>query len=246
MSKTEWNPGRYKQVASFVPDLGRPLIGLLSPQAHDSILDIGCGDGELSQHLAKTCKELVCVDSSKEMVEAAKQKGLDAHHIDAHELGFIQRFDKAFSNAALHWMKQPEKVLQKVHSSLKDGGIFVAEFGAHGNADTIVSNIESYLQTHKIEYEHPWFFPKADEYVSLVESQGFSVHHIEVFDRFTPLDVHIHDWIQTFAQSFIHKMSETHLVNMLDKITHNLAKKLLVDGVWHIDYVRIRIKVQKR
>ncbi|MGE6260530.1 methyltransferase domain-containing protein [Heyndrickxia sporothermodurans] len=38
-------------------------------------------------------------------------------------------YDSVFSNAALHWMKQAEKVVKSVNLALRPGGRIVDEFG---------------------------------------------------------------------------------------------------------------------
>ena len=46
-----WNAGRYAEHASFVPDLGTEVLRLLSPQPGQRILDVGCGDGALTERI---------------------------------------------------------------------------------------------------------------------------------------------------------------------------------------------------
>jgi len=40
-----------------------------------------------------------------------------------------------FSNAVLHWIKQPEKVVAGIYRALKPGGRFVAEFDTQLDKD---------------------------------------------------------------------------------------------------------------
>jgi SAM-dependent methyltransferase len=51
-------------------------------------------------------------------------------------LEFDAEFDAAFSNAALHWMKDPDRVIAGVRRALKPGGRFVGECGGLGNVRT--------------------------------------------------------------------------------------------------------------
>ena len=48
----DWKADRYAQHAHFVPALGAPVLDLLRPQAGERILDLGCGDGVLTEKLA--------------------------------------------------------------------------------------------------------------------------------------------------------------------------------------------------
>ncbi len=140
-----WNPVQYAENARFVSDLGMPVVALLSPQASEHILDLGCGDGALTIKLVQLGCDVIGVDSSPDMIMAAKALGLNANVMNGEALTFNHQFDAVFSNAALHWMKNPEAVIDGVWQALKPGGRFVAEFGGYGNVNTIVTAIESAL-----------------------------------------------------------------------------------------------------
>src|SRR5215469_7788601 len=73
-----WDPDSYARNARFVSDLGAPVVELLAPRAGERILDLGCGDGALTQKLAELGCDVVGVDSSAPQIEAARRLGLDA------------------------------------------------------------------------------------------------------------------------------------------------------------------------
>ena len=77
------------------------------------MLDLGCGDGVVTQQLVAAGCRVVGVDSSPELLESAVGLGLDARLMDGHELTFDTELDAVFSHAALHWMtKDPSAVLK--------------------------------------------------------------------------------------------------------------------------------------
>src|SRR5438874_2367874 len=124
----EWDSSRYEANARFVSDLGQPVLELLNPQPGERVLDLGCGDGALTQKLVAAGAQVIGVDASADMVEAAQKRGLDARVMDAYHLALTTEFDAVFSNAALHWMKaDPDAVIQSVRRALKCGGRFAAE-----------------------------------------------------------------------------------------------------------------------
>jgi len=126
LSKQHWSAERYAATAHFVPAFGAPVVELLDPQPGERILDLGCGDGVLTETIARLGATVVAVDAAPDMVAAAKARGLDARVIPGQSLAFEGEFDAVFSNAALHWMRPQEAVLEGVRRALKPGGRFVA------------------------------------------------------------------------------------------------------------------------
>src|SRR5215470_12095088 len=93
-----WDPERYARNARFVAELGMPVVDLLAPKAGERILDVGCGDGVLTQRLVELGCSVVGIDGSTEQVEAARALGIDARVMDAQALTFENEFDAVFSN----------------------------------------------------------------------------------------------------------------------------------------------------
>src|ERR1700722_3190080 len=129
MAQQTWNSQDYNQNARFVTKLGASVMDLLAPQPGERILDLGCGDGIQARQLMDKGCQVVGVDASDNFVQSAKELGVDARLMDGQALTFKEEFDAVFSNAALHWMKQKEKVIEGVYRALKPGGRFVAEMG---------------------------------------------------------------------------------------------------------------------
>ncbi|XGA79525.1 class I SAM-dependent methyltransferase [Halomonas sp. CH40] len=240
----EWNANQYAENASFVSELGGKVMQLLAPQPGQRILDLGCGDGALTERIAQAGASVLGVDASADMVAATQRRGLTAQVVDAHQLPFDQAFDAVFSNAAIHWMLDPQAVLAGVKRSLKPGGRFVAEFGGHGNVAAICTALIASLQFRGIgaDDRHPWYFPTTNEYENLLETAGFHVDSIELIPRPTPLPTGIGGWLETFASPFMHGLEEDlkHLIidNTINLLAHSLRDS---HGNWTADYVRLRV-----
>ena len=241
-----WNPAQYGKNARFVSDLGMPVVALLSPQSGERILDLGCGDGALSLKLIELGCTLVGVDSSAEMVRAAKSLGLDAYVVDGQSLQFSNEFDAVFSNAALHWMTNPVRVIAGVWRALKPGGRFVGEFGGYGNVAAIVAALKSALSSRGMVVASPWFFPRPDEYRALLEENGFEVKSIDLIPRPTLLPGDVGGWLETFAQPYIFTLPVADRLSFISEIVEAL-RNLLCDanGNWSADYVRLRFYAKK-
>jgi len=241
----EWLADRYAEHAPFVPVLGLPVLELLNPQPGERILDIGCGDGALSEVLRKARATVVGIDGSPDMVAAAKQRGIDARVADAFDLPFDAEFDAAFSNAALHWMKRdPDAVLKSVSRSLKPGGRFAGEFGGHGNVAAIAVALLAVLERRGVPNPaslNPWYFPTTGEYRAKLERAGFRVDSIELIPRPTTLPTNMHGWLETFAGPFFNTLVEPQRADAIDEVVSLLRPSLCdAQGRWIVDYVRLR------
>ena len=161
---------------------------LLAARPGEAILDLGCGDGALTEKIAATGAVMTGADASAAMVAAARARGLDVREVSGDALPFDGEFD-AFSNAALHWMPQAKAVIASVHRALRPGGRFVAEMGGMGNIAAIRVALQATLAQFGIDAEGvaASFYPSAAHYRRLLESAGFEVRSIELIPRPTPL-----------------------------------------------------------
>lgn len=242
---TSWNPDSYSKNARFVSDLGEPLLQLLDPKPGELILDLGCGDGALTEKIADVGCTVYGVDASLAQIEAARRRGLNALVMDGQQMGFKRRFDAVFTNAALHWMKRAELVVEGVANGLKPQGRFVGEFGGEGNVATIRTALHAGLRGRAIDpwSVDPWYYPSAEEYSDLLNEFGFTVEYIELIPRPTKLPGDIVDWLGVFAQPFTKSVSEGDRESFLKEVAAELESKLRqADGSWIVDYVRLRFK----
>ncbi|MFC6840911.1 class I SAM-dependent methyltransferase [Xanthomonas theicola] len=237
-----WNAQGYADDAGFVPALGAPVLDLLAPQPGERILDLGCGDGVLTARLAASGADVLGVDASPELVAAARARGVEAQVLDGHALAFEPRFDAVFSNAALHWMREPDRVLDGVRRALRPGGRFVGEFGGHGNVAAIVTALHAARRLHGVPAPaFAWFFPSADAYAQRLQAHGFQVTQIALLPRPTPLPTGMVGWLRTFADPFLIGVDAATRQDVLATAVALLAPTLCDDrGRWSADYVRLR------
>ena len=143
-----WSAEDYARKGRFVSELARPALDLLAPREGERILDLGCGDGVLTEEIAACGADVLGADLSEELLAAAAAKGLKVQKVDGHALPFEGEFDAVFTNAALHWMRRPELVIAGIHQALRPRGRFAGEFGGHGNVAAIATALRAVGALH--------------------------------------------------------------------------------------------------
>jgi trans-aconitate methyltransferase len=251
MSTQIWDASRYAANAAFVPALGQAVFDLLNPLATDRILDLGCGDGVLTQKLAATAAQVVGVDSSADMVRAAIQRGLDARVMDATKLTFDGEFDAVFSNAMLHWIKDdPDAAISGAFRALRRPGRFVGEMGGHGCVAAVNLALIVGLEKRGIQNGAsfcPWYFPTVADYTARLEHAGFFAESVQLIPRPTPLPTGMRGWLETFGNPFCAALPEDQRGDFLDDVTEMLRPVLCDEkGGWTADYMRLRFVARKR
>lgn len=241
--RQSWDPARYRRNAAYVADLAVAVVDLLAPKAGEAILDLGCGDGRLTERIAAADADVTAIDSSAAQVRAAQGRGVAAQVCDAREMTFERAFDAVFSNAALHWMPEADVVAAAIARALRPGGRFVGEMGGEGNVARVHEALATALSARGIDPEplYPWYFPTAGAYAEVLGRHGFHIDSMDLIPRWTPLETPLADWLETFTESFLKPFGADERDTVVAEVEATLAPDLRDDsGRWHIDYVRLR------
>ncbi len=248
MVKNNWNTELYDKKFSYVFKLGEDVLSLLNSKPGETILDLGCGTGHLTNLISESGASVQGIDSSPKMIEQAKLKypAIKFEVMDATNFAFETKFDAVFSNAVLHWIPEKEKVIDCVYNCLKQGGRFVAEFGGKDNVKCIATSIRKILRINgyskNTEYID-WYFPSIGEYSSILEKYGFRVTSALHFNRDTFMDkgVDVINWLEMFAKKIFDGISADKTNELIRLIKDDLSSTNKKDNKWFIDYKRLRI-----
>jgi trans-aconitate methyltransferase len=246
--ETGWSPDAYAKNARFVAELGEPLLALLRPCVGEAVLDLGCGDGALTDKILASGARVIGVDSSAAQLEAAKRRNIEVAVMDGHRPCFKPVFDAVFSNAALHWMNQPKKVADGIYHCLKRQGRFVGEFGGYGNVETVRRALHTSLRRRGFDplAVDPWYYPSVAQYTVVLTSSGFDVQSMELIPRPTRLPGDVLDWLKLFAQPFLKPVDRNERKNFIEEVRRQIAPTLCDSaGAWTMDYVRLRFLATK-
>ncbi len=248
----KWNATLYDNKHSFVAKYGEDVLGWLAPQSGEHILDVGCGTGTLTEKISAYGAIVTGIDASPEMIARAKQSYNKIKFFvkDATDFSFDKKFDAVFSNAAFHWIKNQQKVLQCIYDCLETGGRLVDEMGAKHNVESIHSAVKNALTGKGFEAganTEVNYFSSAAEQAVMLEKTGFTISSITRFERPTELigDDGMKNWIIQFCHAFFKIIPAEEADTIINKAVAILKETNYENGKWYADYIRLRVKAIK-
>ena len=102
------------------------VLGLIEPNL--VVGDLGCGTGQLTETVAPYVKQVIAVDSSPDMLDAARQRlggatNVDLRHGEVESLPVeAGELDAAMLSLVLHYSPSPARALAEVARALRPGG----------------------------------------------------------------------------------------------------------------------------
>lgn len=276
-TKDHWSAEKYNNAANFVPQLATKVLQYLSPSPGEHIVDIGCGDGQLTsklaQHVTPTGR-ILGLDASASFIATAQASNTHQHcsyalqdctalSPDSLSAG---SWDKAFSNAAMHWILRAPETRQEfftaVHDLLKPGGTFVFEMGGKGNVAELHAAFTAALTTHgglslaQARAANPWFFPSTDWMAQTLGKAGFDVEVCESEYRPTRLTEDrgdgsggVEGWVRLMGAKFLEAVEGEEKREKVVKAVCEWVEDVIVreeDGSRWIGYVRLRAVGRRR
>jgi trans-aconitate 2-methyltransferase len=194
----EFDGKKYEAASAHQKEWGSKLIDELKFRGTERVLDLGCGDGTLTAHIADLLPngDVIGIDASQGMINTARLKERTNLHfilMDIDDLEFIEQFDVIFSNATLHWIRDHKQLLRNVRSALRKDGRLRFNFAGDGNCLHFFKVIrealsrEEFIQ-HFANFQWPWYMPPVDKYETLVIQSGLRDVRVwgENADRFFP------------------------------------------------------------
>jgi trans-aconitate 2-methyltransferase len=140
-----WNPDKYHQFQTQRSAPFYDLLKLVDVRPNLRGVDLGCGTGELTRHLADTLpdSDVLGLDASPQMLKRTSEyarSGLRFEQGNQAELD--GKWDLIFSNAALHWSENHEELIPYLFSCLNPSGQIAVQVPSNHNAPALLKIIE--------------------------------------------------------------------------------------------------------
>ncbi|XP_019849490.1 PREDICTED: uncharacterized protein LOC109580592 [Amphimedon queenslandica] len=167
---------------------GLTLIEELSPQEKDKVLDLGCGTGRLTQVLAERVGPeglVVGIDPDEERIKVAiEEKGHGRSNlifVVADDQSFPEdQYDMVFCSNVIHWIKEKERVFERVYKNLRPGGRFgfiaMHNFKEHDDLATEVIKLGS-SQEVLDKLKSSFYYEPLEYYKKLAADYNFEIRH---------------------------------------------------------------------
>jgi trans-aconitate 2-methyltransferase len=190
-----WNPETYNQFKSERSAPFYDLLALVKAKPAMTVIDLGCGTGELTSKLAGTLPDSIVlgIDSSVEMLNDSRAFANERLRFECRslekqtELGL--QYDLVFSNAAIQWAEDHEGLFPKIISMIRPGGQLLVQMPAqnHNISNRLLNELAATepFQSALGNYARDSPVLGIDHYASLLFENGS--RSMTVFEKIYPL-----------------------------------------------------------
>lgn len=247
----KWDANFYKEKHSFSVEYGQALLEYVPENPDLFILDLGCGTGELTKKLSLKSDHVCGIDSSPDMIGKARQSypELSFEVVDALEWHEEEKWDVVFSNAAIHWIRDHERLLTNIHRGLKEDGLFICECGGAGNIRRIERAFRAAMEKRGRLYASQFIFPETEGFRRQLEDRNFHIQYLHSFQRPTPLwegEKGLRNWVEQFYSQQLASLSREDRNDLLKEMEEELREALWNGSCWVADYQRLRVVARKK
>ena len=204
MSNVHWDTAelaeRYDRVSDNQFEKGSQLVKMMGIKEGDVVLDVGCGTGRLTLHVARIIEpkgKITGIDPSPPRFRLAndKLKGMAQPNVtfmmgNAEDLGGFSdnTFDHVYYSSVFHWVQDKMTALKEAHRILKHGGTIGMTTGDKDNPFTLRAITNELLTRQpyagRVNPEDDASKPVTrDELRELLEGAGFQDIAIELKEK---------------------------------------------------------------
>jgi len=187
---SSWDGVSYRRVNTLQQWLAGRAIDDVDLVGVRSLLDVGCGDGRITQSLAAQIPGARCVgiDPSPGMIAVAPTSDGVVFEVGAAEtMTYDDEFDLVVSFNALHWVPDQHRALVAIATAMHDGGRAVLVFVCHGPRPSLEDVAMTVASSRRwspsfTRLSAPFVHPDPEQWQRDVESIGLHVSNLRVDD----------------------------------------------------------------
>ena len=259
-SRYEWDAQAYERHSEGQLKWALELMGKIHWTGKESVIDLGCGDGKVTARLAGRVPRgrVLGIDSAPPMIDLAVQKYPPSAHpnlafrqMDVRDLDFQEEFDVAFSNAALHWVKDQRRVLIRVAKALRPGGRIQFQMGGAGNARLVLAVLDKLVVQERWQqwftgFDFPYGFYHPRDYDAWLREAGLKPLRNEL----VPKDM-IHNgpeglagWIRTTWLPYIDRLPQVEREPFIQALCDEYIERHPPDDAGQVHVPMVRLEVE--
>lgn len=196
-----WSPSQYGRFRQERRQPFDDLVALVVPRPAMRIADLGCGPGELTRELHErfSARETIGIDDSAAMLAKASSHSTPTLRFEQQPVQAFEAtdpFDLIFSNAALHWVGDHEKLLARLSGLLSMHGQLAIQMPA--NDSHASHRIAAHVARHFGLEPRPSPILPIEQYAALLHRLGFAqpLVRIQVYGHLLPSSADVVEWVR--------------------------------------------------
>jgi len=199
-----WSPDQY---ACFKNERAQPfwdLAALVERRPRMRVVDLGCGTGELTRALHEQlgAAETLGIDNSPEMLaKAPSAAGLRFENAEIESFAG-NNLDLVFSNAALHWIPDHERLFARLTAMLAPGGQLAVQMPTNEDHPSHRTAVEVARELGIEPRRSPVLAP--ERYAELLHELRFARQHVrlQIYEHVLPSSADVVEWVRGSLLTF--------------------------------------------
>jgi trans-aconitate 2-methyltransferase len=253
----EWDAAEYEKLSAPQARWGAGVLGRLELGGDEAAIDAGCGTGRVTELLLQKLPEgsVLAVDRSRAMVEAAGRRFAGDPRVrverqDLLDLEVEERVDLIFSTAAFHWIKDHDRLFERLARAVKPNGRLVAQCGGEGNISRATQAVGETVRQERFRgYFEGWeddkYYADPRTTARRLEAAGFEEVETWLHD-----EVAAFDSVDELARFLGVVVLGGHLERLpeekCDPFVAEVAERVAaIEGAPALDYVRLNIVARR-